>query len=256
MSSAFSTTTLQAIGTTAVVVVEEPCAVHAKRLLVAELDAIDLACSRFRDDSELTRLNRRAGRVSRVGPLLREAVRRRAARRRATGGDVDPTVAPALVRARLRPRLRRGRSPTRPTTHRGVAARRLAKRRARPRARGCVRLAPGVRAGPRRDGQGAGRRPRRARPSRARDADAGVLVDLGGDLAIAGRAPAGGWPVRVADDHRAGPGAAGPVRRRSLGGGLATSSTTVRRWRARRARRPSHRRPAHRRARRRGRGAP
>ena len=57
MITAFSTTTLQAIGTTAIVVVHEPCASQARRLLVAELDAIDRACSRFRDDSELMRAN-------------------------------------------------------------------------------------------------------------------------------------------------------------------------------------------------------
>ena len=31
---------------------------------------------------------------------------------------------------------------------------------------------------------------------------AGVLVNLGGDLAVAGRRPADGWPVLVTDDHR------------------------------------------------------
>ena len=57
-----------------------------------------------------------------------------------------------------------------------------------------------------------------------------TLVNLGGDVATAGPVPAGGWLVRVTDDHRAGPDADGQsvtVR----GGGVATSSTTVRRWR-------------------------
>jgi thiamine biosynthesis lipoprotein len=59
----------------------------------------------------------------------------------------------------------------------------------------------------------------------------GVLVGLGGDLAIAGAAPAGGWRVRVTDDHRSGIDA--PGQWITLGsGGLATSSTTVRRWQA------------------------
>jgi FAD:protein FMN transferase len=57
----------------------------------------------------------------------------------------------------------------------------------------------------------------------------GVLVALGGDIAVAGTAPPGGWAVRIADDHRAGADAPGQtVTIRS--GGLATSSTTVRRW--------------------------
>jgi thiamine biosynthesis lipoprotein len=58
---------------------------------------------------------------------------------------------------------------------------------------------------------------------------AGVLVSLGGDIALGGPAPAAGWAVHVAEDHRAGPDAPGQtIALRS--GGLATSSTTVRRW--------------------------
>ena len=56
----------------------------------------------------------------------------------------------------------------------------------------------------------------------------GVLVGLGGDIAVAGSPPAGGWPVRVTDDHRDLDGAGPTIALRS--GGLATSSTTVRRW--------------------------
>jgi len=60
---------------------------------------------------------------------------------------------------------------------------------------------------------------------------AGVLVNLGGDLSVAGAPPAGGWSVLVTDDHRTP--AAGDGQTVAIGsGGLATSSTTVRRWRA------------------------
>ena len=38
---------------------------------------------------------------------------------------------------------------------------------------------------------------------------AGVLVSLGGDIATCGPAPSGGWAIRVTDDHRDGPDAAG-----------------------------------------------
>jgi thiamine biosynthesis lipoprotein len=58
----------------------------------------------------------------------------------------------------------------------------------------------------------------------------GVLVSLGGDLSISGPAPGGGWPIRVTDDHRSdvtAPGQSITLHE----GGLATSSTTVRRWR-------------------------
>jgi thiamine biosynthesis lipoprotein len=58
---------------------------------------------------------------------------------------------------------------------------------------------------------------------------AGVLVNLGGDIAVAGPAPDAGWPVRVTDRHDAPPLTPGQaLTLRS--GGLATSSTTVRRW--------------------------
>jgi thiamine biosynthesis lipoprotein len=56
-------------------------------------------------------------------------------------------------------------------------------------------------------------------------------VSLAGDVATAGPAPRGGWVVLVTDDHREGVDSANPVAQTiSLaGGGLATSSTTVRR---------------------------
>ena len=61
-------------------------------------------------------------------------------------------------------------------------------------------------------------------------AGCGVLVSFGGDLAIAGPAPAEGWRIRVTDDHRSGFDAPGQWISLSSGG-LATSSTMVRQWR-------------------------
>jgi thiamine biosynthesis lipoprotein len=52
-----------------------------------------------------------------------------------------------------------------------------------------------------------------------------VLVELGGDMGTAG-SPRGGWPVRVAEREN-GPGQVVVLRH----GGLATSTTTIRRWR-------------------------
>ena len=58
----------------------------------------------------------------------------------------------------------------------------------------------------------------------------GVLVSLGGDIAVAGQAPEEGWAVRVTDcadtDPAAGPGQTVAVRE----GGLATSGVASRRW--------------------------
>jgi thiamine biosynthesis lipoprotein len=67
--------------------------------------------------------------------------------------------------------------------------------------------------------------------ARAREAaGCGVLVSLGGDIAMCGGAPPGGWRIRVTDDHRSGLSAPGQTITLA-GGGLATSSTTARRWR-------------------------
>ena len=66
----------------------------------------------------------------------------------------------------------------------------------------------------------------------------GVLVSLGGDLSVAGTAPAGGWWVLVGDDHtRPDRGLDGGGRDEGargvtiVSGGLATSGTVRRRWR-------------------------
>jgi thiamine biosynthesis lipoprotein len=61
-----------------------------------------------------------------------------------------------------------------------------------------------------------------------RATQAGVLVSLGGDVAAAGEPPTGGWAIGIADDHATTPQAGEAVS--IAAGGLATSSTTVRRW--------------------------
>ena len=57
----------------------------------------------------------------------------------------------------------------------------------------------------------------------------GVLVSLGGDVAIAGQAPAGGWPILVAEDPSSVDSSSTQVVRLRHGA-LATSSVTCRRW--------------------------
>src|SRR5262249_23594027 len=57
----------------------------------------------------------------------------------------------------------------------------------------------------------------------------GVLGNLGGDLAVAGSPPEGGWVVQVTHDHSDPLDAGGPTFS-IMTGGLATSSTSVRRW--------------------------
>jgi thiamine biosynthesis lipoprotein len=69
----------------------------------------------------------------------------------------------------------------------------------------------------------------RSAAAAAAAAGCGALVAVGGDVATSGPAPGRGWLVHVTDDHRSAPSAPGQtVRIRD--GGLATSSTAVRRW--------------------------
>ena len=65
---------------------------QARAVLERELEAIDLACSRFRDDSELVRAERGAGREVEVSALLLEALLVALRAAEVSGGLVDPTV--------------------------------------------------------------------------------------------------------------------------------------------------------------------
>ena len=226
MSTAFSTVALEAIGTTAVVIVHEQCAARARRLLLAELDAIDRTCSRFRADSELMRANAAAGRVTAISPLLADAVGAALRAAEQTGGLVDPTVAPALVALGYDGDFALMRADA-PDDVAGVPAAGWRNVRLDP-SRRLLALAPGCRLD-------LGATAKALAADRAAAAIAAAtgsptLVSLGGDVATAGPVPPGGWLVHVTDDHRDGPGAEGQ-RVAVLGGGLATSSTTVRRWR-------------------------
>jgi thiamine biosynthesis lipoprotein len=57
----------------------------------------------------------------------------------------------------------------------------------------------------------------------------GVLVSLGGDIAVAGQSPQDGWPVLVADRPDE-PASSRTQTVRLTGGGIATSSITCRQW--------------------------
>ncbi|MSW64498.1 MAG: FAD:protein FMN transferase, partial [Actinobacteria bacterium] len=78
--------------------VTDPAALAPATALVrAELDAVDLACSRFRPDSELAAVDAAAGRWTTVSPLLAQALAVALRAARLTGGAVDPTVGGAMV---------------------------------------------------------------------------------------------------------------------------------------------------------------
>jgi FAD:protein FMN transferase len=206
-----------------------------------ELDAIDRACSRFRSDSEIARVNTSAGRAVRVSPLLGEAMALALRAARLTDGDVDPTVGQALVLAgydRDWPLLEHAAadSPAQePSAHKRPSAPTVVARAV------CgwrsvtfdssgrtVRIPAGfaIDLGATAKAWAADR----AAQAAARAANCGALVAIGGDIATSGGAPAHGWAVHVTDDHRAdhhAPGQTVTIH----SGGLATSSTAVRRWR-------------------------
>lgn len=214
-------------GTTASVLVADGAeAAAARRLVVAELSRMDRACSRFRPDSELSRVNRAGGRPVAVSPAFVEAVDAALRAALLTDGAVDPTLGQALrvcgydrdfsLLAAEPERVRVRVHPARPADWRAVVL-----------DGDVVSVAP-----PHELDLGATAKALAAdRAARAVHAETGggVLVNLGGDIAVAGDAPDGGWRVLVAEDHRGG-GHEQTVAIRS--GGLASSSKSVRRWRS------------------------
>jgi len=208
------------------VVTEIADAAPARRAVEALLDRVDVACSRFREDSELSELNRAGGRWTAAGPLLLESLDAALWAAAATGGAVDPTVGRALRVAGYdrdfaaivpspEPVLRLEPVP-------GWRAVEIDRRAGR------VRLAPGVEIdlGSTAKALAADRA---AAAARAASGAAGALVSLGGDIAVAGRPPGGGWPVLVSEDGTEPADREGEVVLIS-DGGMATSSTLIRRW--------------------------
>ena len=215
----------QGIGVTNRIVVDSAGALgEALEIAREEVDALDRACSRFRDDSELAALNRASGSAVQVGPLLLAVVEAALRVASATRGLVDPTVGPALGALGYDRDFRLVPSTT-PSTLRLVPA--AGWRRVRvDRRRGTVRIPAGAALdlGATAKAFSADRIAARVRAATG----ANVLASLGGDVAVGG-APHGGWPVAVTDDHRRlSPGPTVAI----ADGGLATSSTAVRRWRA------------------------
>jgi len=233
-----------ALGTYVELVVTSVAALPAaETLLRAELAGIDAACSRFRSDSELSAVNAGAGRPVAAGPLLRTAVRVAVDAAEATGGLVDPTLGGDLAAAgydrdfaqlvvislRSSPRSMPARPIPSPSDCTGPVPQQ--------RRSGWPEIVID-------DGLGTVMVPRgyqldlgatakalaadRAATAIAERLDVGVLVSLGGDVATAGPAPAGGWAVRTAVNEVDGSDAETVLL---SGGAVATSSPEVRAWR-------------------------
>lgn len=227
-ASEIATRSLRAIGTTAVVAVTDPA--QAERALAVvgdELDALDLACSRFRPDSEIHRLYREPGTAVPVSELLFDVLRTALEVAADTEGAVDPTVgsamealgydrdfaalsevgpeldahpapAPGWRLVELDPGARTARVPAGVSIDVGSSAKAFA----------ADRTAVAV----------------------AGETGAGALVSVGGDVAVAGPAPSGGWAIGIAPDSSAPLDAVDQVVAITEGG-LASSSPFVRSWR-------------------------
>jgi thiamine biosynthesis lipoprotein ApbE len=235
-SERLATATWQALGTNVALRLSDPAGLaEARTALERELDAIDEACSRFRTDSELSLVNARAGRWVAVGPLLLDALELALRAAALTDGDVDPTIGRALELAGYdrdwslldppngEPEPDAADVTLTPRTLTGWRTVALA----RELGCGAVRTPPGVTLdlGATAKAWAADRGAEAA----ASASGCGVLVSIGGDISVCGPAPDDGWRIRACDDHRSHPSAPGQTIS-IKSGGLATSSTAVRRW--------------------------
>ena len=219
---------LRSMGTGVTIVAAEPQALSTAVIAAQEeLVGIDRACSRFRPDSDVSRINEAAGEWVRVSPLCIEAIDIALQAAEMTDGLVDPTVGGALedsgyiedfeILVKDGPALRLTAKPIpgwrNVQINRKVGAVRVPR---------LVRLDLGATA--------KSLASDRAAAAGQAATNCGVLVSCGGDLAAFGDGPPGGWSVRVSEHH------ADPVDAPGQTiffeqGGLATSGVTARRWR-------------------------
>ena len=222
------THTWSAIGTVNTVLVTEPAAIaSAARIAERYVARLDAAASRFRPDSELSRITARARADAvtvTVSPILGGCLDAALHAARLTDGIVDPTVGRAVAAAGYDADLAevqsRGDAPaaasyaTPGADWRGVDYRARDHRLTMPR-------------GSRIDlGATAKAAAADAIAAELRDVlPGGFLVNLGGDIATSGTDPEGGWPIAVADHL-------GHTLQVIAGHGqaFATSSTQKRTW--------------------------
>lgn len=201
----------------------------AAQLLDDEIKAIDVACSRFRVDSELMQVPSARGAEVAASPLFGQAMAAALRAAEITDGLVDPTVGTAVAAfgydvdfASIPPDGPAVQPPVAPeATWRDIRLSRDQRRLAVPAG---LQLDLGATAKALAADLGAA--------SIANSCGCGVLVSLGGDIATAGAPPVGGWSVRVQER----PGSLDDLPDGSwcvvsvLDGALATSSVLYRRW--------------------------
>lgn len=226
--------------TTATVLVTEPPMIgQALDELNHELTEIDAACSRFRPDSEINRLLARPGTEIELSSVLNDAMTEALRVARATGYLVDPTVGAAVIAAGYDRDIAEvvARSAWQTAYGPSGAAPGAWRIRHDP-ASARIELPPGIGID-----LGASAKAMAADRAAARISGrlgCGVLVGIGGDIAVSGGTPHGGWRIAIGDDHRAAcsgffSGGGGTAATHQVvaisSGGLATSSTATRRWR-------------------------
>ncbi len=192
---------------------------------VGEVERLEQCWSRFRSDSELVRLNDRTGEWVVVSPTMALALRSAAHWWRETGGAFDPSVIGALERWGYTADFALVRTVA--PTDVGVTD------QAAPGLTGMaslqdyhtVRLPPGVRLDL--GGIGKGLAADLVAEQLVAMGAPSVLISLGGDLRVAGAAPAAGYAVPVQDPFD-------PARllftHSLFEGALVTSTTRMRRW--------------------------
>lgn len=193
---------------------------RAERLARRVLDDVEETCSRFRDDSDLSRVNRHAGSWVEVDPLLVHAVEVALEAARQSDGLVDPLLGRPLVELGYDrdlglltddPAAVSLTAPV-PGAWRGIEL-----------AEGALRIPPGTALDL--GSSGKAWTADLIGTAYATELDGAALVSLGGDVRVS--APDGSpWPVAVSERPD------GPVGTTVHldAGGLATSSTRVRRW--------------------------
>jgi len=214
------------MGTTTVVAVDDPAALEtATTAARGVIQAVDATCSRFREDSEISRLNRAAGHGPfPVSELLDEMIAAVLEAAAATDGLVDPTIGSLMERI--------GYTVTFTDLPADGPAIELEMRSApgwatveHDRGNRTVSLPDGASIDV--GAVGKGWAADRAAEVAAREVGGGVLVACGGDVAVCGESPADGWRVRVAETTESTTWQDVHV----FDGGLATSGTGSRTWR-------------------------
>jgi thiamine biosynthesis lipoprotein ApbE len=227
--STLASATGRALGTSVHVVVTHARFLEPARQAVdAVVAGIDRTCSRFRDDSEISRLHARSGGYVPISPLLLIALRAALRGAHLSDGAVDPTVGSAVKTIGYDGDFASLAADGDPitltvTSVPGWRCVRLDE------ATSSVLIPNGVELDLGSTAKALAADLAAAAAVTSMDGG-GVLVNLGGDIAVAGEPPDGGWIIQVSDSSDA-PVRAGNEAVAVGDGGMATSSTSVRRWR-------------------------